>query len=220
MCSAFESNETSCPQSVTRLKELVDNGRAEGFHLSHFPQGHGPTQFEKFWDKSLQFTNDGILDEYCWQESYKIQHEKLFEPYIIMASADVPLYDERFHGYGLNKVSHLAAVSAQKGGEFFVLPGVFLVAPAHERSKSWAKRYGKTQSDENMFNQLVLKGLYYNFTKNLENGKEPVVSKYTRSKQQLLLKQEKESKQKEDESSNKSNRTYSITYPTKYLICH
>ena len=60
-------------------------------------------------------------DEY-WEKSYKIQYEKLFEPYIIMVSADVPLYDERFSGV----VSHLATVAAHKGEQFFVLPGVFL----------------------------------------------------------------------------------------------
>jgi len=221
VCPAFESTEESCPQSITSLKILVDNGQAEGFHRSHFPQGHGPTQFEKFWEKSLQcINNDENIGEYCWQESYEVQHEKLFEPYIIMASADVPLYDERFQGYGLNKVSHLATVSAQNGGEFFVLPGVFLVAPAHERSESWAKRYGQTRSDERNFNQLVLKGLYYNFTKNLKDGKEPIVSGNTRSKQQLLLKQERESKQKEDESNNKSARTHPITHSTKSVLCY
>ena len=41
-------------------------------------------------------------DEY-WEKNYKIQYEKLFEPYIIMVSADVPLYDERFQGYGLKQ---------------------------------------------------------------------------------------------------------------------
>ncbi|KAL7541976.1 hypothetical protein ACHAXR_011397 [Thalassiosira sp. AJA248-18] len=96
-----------------------------------------------------------------------------------MASADVPLYDERFQGYGLNKVSHLATIASQKGPRFFVLPGVFLVAPAHNRSESWAERYG-TKSDENGFNKLALKGLYYNFTKNLERGGQPVISAYTR----------------------------------------
>merc|ERR1712176_654719 len=155
--------------------------------------------------------------DYFWNESYNVRYEELFEPYIVMASIDVPLYDERFQGYGLNKVSHLASVSREKKGEFLVLPGVFLVAPAHERSEAWGKIYGNSQSDDNKFNQLALKGLYYNFKKNLEDGKEPTVSENTRSKKEMVVQQERELKQKLDES-NQSSQTHQLV--TKSLICY
>jgi len=195
VCPAFESANETCANSLAGLKKLVDEGQAEGFHLSHFPQGHSPTQFESFWGKSMQCSNGNVSG--FWREAYQIKYEKLFEPYVIMASADVPLCDERFQGYGLNKVSHLATIASQKGGNFIVLPGVFLVAPAHGRSESWAKRYG-TQSDETDFNQLSLKGLYYNFTKNLESGGEPVTSASTRLQHTLLLEQVKWLKENHD----------------------
>ncbi|OEU23007.1 hypothetical protein FRACYDRAFT_267442 [Fragilariopsis cylindrus CCMP1102] len=152
-------------------------------------------------------------DEY-WEKSYKIQYEKLFEPYIIMVSADVPLYDERFSGV----VSHLATVAAHTGEQFFVLPGVFLLASAHERSESWSNRYSTRSDDETKFNQLVLKGLYYNFMKNLEDGNGPIVSENTKSKERLLLLQERESKRKDAES--KSTQTDTVLYPTKSLLCY
>ena len=98
---------------LRNVRVLVEARQAEGFHISHFPQGHTPTQFDKFWKKSLEC--DGKPPDEYWEKCYKIQYEKLFEPYSIMVSADVPLYDERFQGYGLNKVSHLATVAAQKG---------------------------------------------------------------------------------------------------------
>jgi len=191
VCPAFECmEESTCPDSISGLKGLVDKRRAEGFHLSSFPQGHEPTQFEKFWDKSLQRNDDENEDQYIeflWQESYGIDYEDLFEPYIVMASADVPLYDERFQGYGLNKISHLASVSKLKDGIFFVLPGVFLVAPVHGRSDEWTKIYGKSQPEETELNQVKLKGLYYNFKTRLENGQEPVVSNDTQLKKQQIL---------------------------------
>jgi hypothetical protein len=216
VCPAFESTiKDNCAQTVTSLRAPVEARQAEGFHISHFPQGHTPTQFDKFWNISLEC--DGkTLDEY-WEKSYKIQYEKLFEPYIIMASADVPLYDERFQGYGLNKVSHLATVAAHKGEQFFVLPGVFLLVSAHERSESWSNRYD-TRTDETRFNQLVLKGLYYNFMKNLEDGNEPIVSENTKSKERLLLLQERESKRKDDES--KCTQTNPVSCPTKSFLCY
>ena len=88
-------------------------GKRRGSIFRIFSQGHTPTQFDKFWKKSLEC--DGKPPDENWEKSYKIQYKKLFEPYIIMVSVDVPLYDERFQGYGLNKVSHLATVAAQKG---------------------------------------------------------------------------------------------------------
>ena len=197
VCPAFEctSADTACPRSVSRLRELVEENLAEGFHRSHFPQGHGPTDFEMFWEKSLAIRDTTGPDFHAeaWNECYAVAHSELFEPYVAMASRDVPLYDERFQGYGLNKVSHLASVARQKGGEFWVLPGVFMVAPVHERSESWGKIYGSSKSDDRKFNQLVLKGLYYDFTRN--NLESPVVSANTQSKHHDLSEREKETKQ-------------------------
>ena len=185
VCPAFES--IGCPDlTLSSLKDYVDNGDAEGFHLSHFPAGHGPTDFEKYWKESIKSGHNATASD-LWRASYDIKYENLFEPYVVMATVDVPLYDERFTGYGLNKVSHLASVSKLKGHDsFVVLPGVYLVAPIHERSESWAKRYGSSwSSDETKFNQLWLKGLYHNFTGRLRDGKGPVVSDVTMS--QTLL---------------------------------
>jgi hypothetical protein len=221
ICPAFECTTNTCPSSTPNLEALVGIGQAEGFHQSHFPQGHGPTNFDTFWEKSLYCLNctDGKTSDCIWNEAYSVRHEELFEPYVVMASRNVPLYDERFQGYGLNKVSHLASVARQER-EFLVLPGVFLVAPAHERSEAWGQIYGNsTKSDDNKkFNQLVLKGLYYNFMKGLESGREPVVSDSTHSKQQLLQK-EIEWRQKES-ASNESIQSQPVVYPTEHIRCY
>lgn len=195
VCPAFEAKMVACPESLAELKVCVEEGEAEGFHLSHFPQGHGPTQFQKFWTHSLRCGDGNVEDS--WQECYTVQYEKLFEPYIVMASRDVPLYDERFQGYGLNKVAHLANIARQKANRFIVLPGVFLVAPAHERSDSWAEMYG-SHTDETKFSQLWLKGLYYNFMNGLTEGKGATVSDQTRAKHYLQCMQEDESNRKDD----------------------
>ena len=66
-----------------------------------------------------------------------------------MATSEVPLYDERFLGYGLNKISHLATVAQTQSGGYHGLPGVVLVTPAHERSESWSEIYGYKTDDAN-----------------------------------------------------------------------
>lgn len=128
VCAAFESTADSCARSIECLRNRIEVGKAEGFHLSHFPAGHGPTQFDRFWELSLTKCNELDSAEKFWDYTYEVDYEKLFEPYIIMASANVPLYDERFVGYGLNKVSHIASVAAKENTKFFVLPGVFLIS--------------------------------------------------------------------------------------------
>jgi hypothetical protein len=209
VCPAFESTQSqtlddgilgrsnSCPLSIENLRRQVDNHDAEGFHLSHFPQGHGPTCFDRFWKESHACDSNSTTDDAgsnCWERLYKVNYEEYFEPYVVMASLDVPVYDERFQGYGLNKVSHLASVVAAKSKAcrddcfyFFVLPGVFLVAPVHERSKSWSTRYGSSCLDETRFNQLWLKGLYCNFTSRLKLGNESVVCQRTALKRLMLI---------------------------------
>jgi len=175
VCPAFECasnlNGKAWPRTISQLKQCIDDDQAEGFHLSHFPQGHGPTRFDFFWKRSLAAPSaDGI-----WDKAYYVPHEKCFEPYVVMAIDNVPFADERFQGYGLNKVSHLASVARQAPRGFLVLPGVFLCAPVHERSESWSEVYDST-SDEAKFNKLVLKGLYKNFCLRLEEGRDPMVS--------------------------------------------
>ena len=70
VCPAFKSTNDNHAQTVTSLRVLVEARQAEGFHTSHFSQGHTPTQFDKFWKKSLE-CDVKPPDEY-WEKSYKI----------------------------------------------------------------------------------------------------------------------------------------------------
>ncbi len=189
VCPAFEYWEATCPRTVHDLKKLVDADKAEAFHYSRYPPGHGPTQFDKFWEISLNCTtasgNSSINEQDCfWDHSYKVQHEDGFEPYIVMASRDVPLFDERFQGYGFNKIPHLDSVAKAKNGEYVVLPGVFLAAPEHRKSEHYRKVYGGTEEAEK--NHRAVRDLYEEFLEELEEGQPPVVSKRTSAMKKLL----------------------------------
>lgn len=118
------------PRTQTALRNL--GGEAEGFHVSRFPKGHGPTDFAR-WATA--------------NEKYEVEYAQSFEPYVIGSRSTLPIYDERFRGYGHNKIVHL--LSCHMGGlKFAVLPHVFVCAAEHARSDSWAKIYDTRGGDE------------------------------------------------------------------------
>ena len=104
---------------------LVDMGDAEGFHVGRFPAGHQPTDFER-WAGATS--------------AYEVSYQECYEPYVIGHRALFPRYDERFRGYGMNKIQHLYACHC-RGLRFVVEPLVFVVAAEHTRSESWRKMY-------------------------------------------------------------------------------
>ena len=73
------------------------SGAASSSHEAHFRHGHGPTDAARWATASAP---------------YEVAFEEYYEPYIIASRAWLPNYDERFRGYGMNKVQHLRAVAA------------------------------------------------------------------------------------------------------------
>ena len=63
---------------------------------------------------------------------YEVKWEPFYEPYVVVKS-DVARYDERFIGYGFNKVSQLTILKAE-GYRFVVLPDVFVIHLPHPRT--------------------------------------------------------------------------------------
>ena len=66
---------------------------------------------------------------------YVTNWAKDYEPYVLVRS-NVVRYDQRFMGYGFNKISHLTELRAQ-GYEFVVLPDPFLIHYPHPYSEEY-----------------------------------------------------------------------------------
>ena len=126
---AFEvSPAHKLPKEQVALLSLAscEPPAATPFHIDHFPAGHAPTDYA------------------TWQVAsapYQVAYADSYEPYVIASKAWLPPYDERFTGYGMNKVSHLYTVAAC-GAQFVVLPRHFVAAHEHAKSSSWQATFG------------------------------------------------------------------------------
>jgi len=159
------------PTSKGDLKPLYQSGKASAFHVQHFSKGHAPSDYSQWWAAASH-------------SPYMVEFQEYFEPYVIMAARHVPLYDERFRGYGMNKISHLNAVAEQlarntKGAaQFLVMPGHFVIAEEHEKSDSWEQAFGDSKDPLRKF---MLRALYGLSRESIKRGETAPVSSTTKA---------------------------------------
>ena len=105
------------PSSKKDLLHQLVKGSVSRFCIWCTHQTHGPTNY------TLWTTAD---------RPYIVEWAFHFEPYIVV-DRSVPRYDEKFLGYGWNKVSQITALKAE-GYEFVVLPNEFIIHSPHKRT--------------------------------------------------------------------------------------
>jgi glycosyltransferase-like protein LARGE len=140
---AMDDNQTNVPRTQRDLAPLWKQEIVKQF-AAGFPQGHRRTDFSRWFGSGAP---------------YMIENERGFEPYIIALRTGLPLYDERFRGYGLNKISHLYEIE-RKGAVFIVLPGMFIIARKHPKSSS-ALRWIRTNRDAAPTSQRLRRQFWY-----------------------------------------------------------
>ncbi|KRZ24161.1 Glycosyltransferase-like protein LARGE2 [Trichinella pseudospiralis] len=116
---AFEvySYHVIIPESKTDLLKSLDSGEIHIFRSKEWVKGHLATDYDR-WRTAL--------------EPYKIAWSTDYEPYFVVGR-DVPLYDERFVGFGWNKVAHVMNLDFLNY-EFLVLPFAYIVHLPHSPS--------------------------------------------------------------------------------------
>lgn len=105
------------PSSKAELLTQLNLGTLSMFREQLWPQGHAPTDYAK-WRASTK--------------PYKVEWKLEYEPFIVV-SRDVTRFDERFVGFGWNKVEHIMQLAAS-GYEFYVLPEAFVIHKFHSAS--------------------------------------------------------------------------------------
>ena len=100
------------------LLDLVNQDEVEPFYFKSFPAGHRPTDFPKWYNSSRPYT-------ITWAQN--------FEPYVIVKLKDLLTFDERFIGFGFDKISFFMELDAMNY-EMVVHPSAFVVHKPHATS--------------------------------------------------------------------------------------
>ncbi|XP_045174255.2 xylosyl- and glucuronyltransferase LARGE2s-like [Mercenaria mercenaria] len=121
---AFETQRYrfSFPTTKAELLSLLDSGELYTFRYHVWAKGHAATNYEK-WRNAT--------------EPYTVKWEQDFEPYVAV-SKNIPQFDQRFVGFGWNKVSHIMQLDAERY-EYVVLPNAFMIHMPHAPSFDIAK---------------------------------------------------------------------------------
>ncbi|XP_076144356.1 xylosyl- and glucuronyltransferase LARGE2s [Alosa pseudoharengus] len=116
---AFETlrYRLSFPKSKAELLSMLDMGTLYTFRYHVWTKGHAPTNYAKWRTATTP---------------YKVDWEPDFEPYVVVRR-DCPEYDQRFVGFGWNKVSHIMELDAQEY-DLVVLPNAFMIHMPHAPS--------------------------------------------------------------------------------------
>lgn len=143
------------PANKADLLKLVKEEKIGMFHKSWQP-GHGPSNYSRYYEAKPG-------------EVYKVHsYTHSYEPYVIFKKEGTPWCDERFIGYGANKVrpgsslsittrklsadptSQLKAACLYElylsGVSFYVLPDDFLIHQSHEyaeKARKHERRYNR-----------------------------------------------------------------------------
>ncbi|XP_015920345.1 xylosyl- and glucuronyltransferase LARGE2 [Parasteatoda tepidariorum] len=112
----------NAPQTKEELLQLLhrEDPFIAPFRISESSDSHKNTDYWKWYRADKLYSLSMFCDKY--------------EPYVILQKTDaIPFYDERFSGYGMNKVTHITELYAANY-TFVVLPDVWVLHLPHKIS--------------------------------------------------------------------------------------
>jgi hypothetical protein len=144
----LQKDPTFLPTLFNDMKECVRDKNCIVFQSDNNWEGHHTTKTQK-WLKS-EWYEESSSSENGTKKRKTIRQIKCFdslryEPYVVLpwcpASTSssgnpqplTPYYDERFYGYGKNKIQHISHLR-YRGIPFYVLPRSFVVHHPHPES--------------------------------------------------------------------------------------
>ena len=147
------------PQDKTELLSMLQTEKLQPFHTDYNKEGHAPINYDRWYQCPK---NESYLIEYQWK----------FEPYVVGRKYGIPLFDERLRAFGYNKASWIAEAHLL-GYQFEVLCDHFVV---HVNNPEWKGRDVGNNSPAIDWYQRMYLPLRYNVTI-VENRKEVLNSR-------------------------------------------
>lgn len=139
---SFESKDWSIPSDKIKLLHAWEAGKIRPFYYETCWKCQRYTEYDR-WKKLF---GTEIMDI-----GYNVEWNDPWEPFYI-ASANTPLYDERFKQYGFNRISQVCELHVA-GYEFAVLNNAFLV---HKGFKV-PEKFHKTKDMEQEKNRMLFR---------------------------------------------------------------
>lgn len=105
-----------------QMRRHYQVGHVDAFNGHDFPKGHGPTN-TSHWAQLPPGSSP-----------YRIKYQLEYEPFVLLARHKAPWFDERFVGYGGNKIAYINQLYGL-GFEFYVHPTGYAVHVPHTRTR-------------------------------------------------------------------------------------
>jgi flagellar biosynthesis GTPase FlhF len=168
-CASYlQASEDFLPHSFDDLQACVTAKECEPFQSRVSLGSHSSTQSEE-WIQRNWFTGE----EHTLLRAVDCFQSARYEPYVVLrwcpsssdkiVTPEAPYYDERFHGYGKNKIELIAHLR-KRGYRFSILPEGFLVHNPHPEST--IKEEWNDQEGSDLHSSMDK--LYIDFMKELE----------------------------------------------------
>ena len=159
---------------LAAVAQRVRSGALRSFHSLHYEQGHGATDLSRWADEvaSAGDAGDGSSGDSgeCTDgggdggdgESigYAVEFEEGYEPFVLASRRRLPRYEERFRGYGFDKVFFFLQLHEQQRPRFRVLPCGLAVDVPHRRSPDWHATFRAADSRGHRLQLLRTRALY------------------------------------------------------------
>ena len=159
------------PLSFEDMGTCNKKGNCGVFHADEFVEGHLTTGTE-FWLKGDFYDYDPVLDVDV-PRKITCFHSFNYEPYVVLpwCKGSTPYYDERFYGYGKNKIQYISHLRFLNYS-FQVLPEGFLVHYPNPKSKA----NGIFRRESKFHHRQSMSDLYEEFLRELnETYAEPTL---------------------------------------------
>lgn len=134
------------PSSKESVMSMLAMKKIQPFHFDYFKAGHAPTDFERWYNCSLN-------------ESYAVQYRGYFEPYVMGNRHGIPKFIEKFRGYGSNKFTWIKELRSS-GYKFETFCGQFIVHMGHPGNRKRRQISNETKAASKWFSNEYVKRRY------------------------------------------------------------